>query len=439
MAIGPTGAIVPTPDSKLWPCRPNRSSRPPTSVRPRRMTPAATPRCWRSPAMPLKLIKPVPGPEATAAAQPTWGVTAVGAVASPFTGTGVKVAILDTGIDAAHPAFQGVNLVQQDFSGSGNGDGNGHGTHCAGTVFGRDVGGTRIGVARGVTEALIGKVLGNNGSGSSEMLFDALNWASSNNAKVISMSLGFDFPRLVDRLVNEQNVPVILATSIALEAYRANLRVFDQLTGMMRALTDFNGGVVVVAASGNESERQSTRTSRSAPRCGPPPTGSSRWARCARIRPGSGSPTSRTPTRWSALPASASCRPRSARAEVAERHQHGHASRRRCRRAVVGGAGLGRHSPDQPRSRGADDRVGDPHAVRARHRPGRPRPGLARRLRRRSPELVGAQVYLPGRSALSASIVPRRDSSRASAAQASAQAPPAAQPASTSVGQWTPR
>jgi subtilisin family serine protease len=207
-------------------------------------------------AMPLKLIEPVAGPEPAAAAAPTWGVTAVGAVASPFSGAGVRVAILDTGIDAAHPAFQGVNLIQQDFSGSGNGDGHGHGTHCAGTVFGRDVAGTRIGVARGVTEALIGRVLGSDGSGSSEMLFDALKWASSNNAKVISMSLGFDFPGLVDDLVNKQNVPAILAGSMALEAYRMNLRVFDQLMGMMRALAEFNGGVVVVAASGNESERQ---------------------------------------------------------------------------------------------------------------------------------------------------------------------------------------
>lgn len=256
MAIGPTGAIVrPGLETLAVPPEPlvEAADLSATEAQDARRDPSVL---AIARAMPLKLIKPVPGPEAAAAAQPTWGVTAVGAVASPFTGAGVKVAILDTGIDAAHPAFQGVNLVQQDFSGSGNGDGNGHGTHCAGTVFGRDVDGTRIGVARGVTEALIGKVLGNDGSGSSEMLFDALNWASSNNAKVISMSLGFDFPGLVDRLVNQQNVPVILATSIALEAYRANLRVFDQLMGMMRALTDFNGGVVVVAASGNESERQ---------------------------------------------------------------------------------------------------------------------------------------------------------------------------------------
>jgi subtilisin family serine protease len=204
--------------------------------------------------MPTRLIAPLAG-DVVAAAGPTWGVTAVGAAASPFDGAGVKVCVLDTGIDAAHPAFQGVNLTQRDFTGSGNGDVQGHGTHCAGTVFGRDVNGTRIGVARGVTEALIGKVLGNDGSGTSEMLFEGLKWASGENAKVVSMSLGFDFPGLVDRLI-QQGMPNLLAASVALEAYRANLRVFDSLMSMFRAMTDFNGGLVVVAASGNESERQ---------------------------------------------------------------------------------------------------------------------------------------------------------------------------------------
>jgi len=95
--------------------------------------------------MPTRLIKPV---EVTAAAAgPAWGISAVGAGTTTRTGAGVVVSVLDTGIDANHAAFQGVELVQQDFSGSGNGDVQGHGTHCAGTIFGRDVDGTRIGIA----------------------------------------------------------------------------------------------------------------------------------------------------------------------------------------------------------------------------------------------------------------------------------------------------
>jgi subtilisin family serine protease len=151
-------------------------------------------------------------------------------------------------------AFQGADLVQQDFTGTGNGDGNGHGTHCAGTIFGRDVGGTRIGVARGVTQALIGKVLDAQGRGTSDALYQAMQWALGSGARVVSMSIGFDFPGMVAQLT-QQGWPVDLATSNALEAYRGNLRMFDAIMGIAQAKIDLDGGAVVVAAAGNESRR----------------------------------------------------------------------------------------------------------------------------------------------------------------------------------------
>ncbi|MHC1789867.1 S8 family peptidase [Solidesulfovibrio sp.] len=201
--------------------------------------------------MPTRLVEPVGMP---AAAGATWGIGAVGADLSAFTGKGVVVAVLDTGIDHTHPAFAGVDLMEQDFSGSGNGDQQGHGTHCAGTIFGRDVGGTRIGVARGVGKALIGKVLTTTG-GSSEMLFSGLLWALQNGANVISMSLGFDFPGMVDFLVKNHGYDIRPATSQALEAYRANLRMFDSIMGIRQSFEAFAPGSVVVAAAGNESKR----------------------------------------------------------------------------------------------------------------------------------------------------------------------------------------
>lgn len=207
-------------------------------------------------AIPIRLIQPLEGRETEPGPRTSWGVEAVGADSSPYDGAGVKVAVLDTGIDAGHPAFAGVTLTQRDFSGDGDGDANGHGTHCAGTVFGRDVDGARIGVAPGVTEAAIGKVLSDDGAGSSEMLFEALRWAAEEGARVVSMSLGFDFPGLSARLVEENDLPVALATSIALEAYRKNLRMFDRIMDVMRAQTAFDGGRVILAASGNESQRQ---------------------------------------------------------------------------------------------------------------------------------------------------------------------------------------
>lgn len=213
--------------------------------------------------MPTRLIEPVSDEEARAhpedgegtAAGSTWGVSAVGADLSQRTGTGVVVAVLDTGIDSTHPAFQGVTLVEEDFSGSGNGDRQGHGTHVAGTVFGRAVNDTRIGVAPGISRALVGKVLADDGRGDSDMIFQGIQWATQQGAHVISMSLGFDFPGLVEDLKN-QGWPVDLATSVALEAYRGNLRMFDALMQLIENRAAFTPGTVVVAASGNESKRK---------------------------------------------------------------------------------------------------------------------------------------------------------------------------------------
>jgi subtilisin family serine protease len=209
-----------------------------------------------APIIPMKLIRPVPMPEDTAqpAAGTAWGITAVKADTSPFDGTDVVVAILDTGIAKNHPAFAGVTIVEKDFTGEGNGDNHGHGTHCAGTVFGRDVNGTRIGVARGVKKALIGKVLGAGGGGS-DAIIRAINWSIEEGANVISMSLGIDFPGFVEHLITQQGLPAEMATTIALEGYRQNILLFERLASLVRAREAFGETTVIVAAAGNESRR----------------------------------------------------------------------------------------------------------------------------------------------------------------------------------------
>jgi subtilisin family serine protease len=206
-----------------------------------------------APVMPTRLVAPV-DVAGTGEATAAWGIGAIGADTTTRTGTGVVAAVLDTGIDGTHPAFAGMTLVEQDFSGSGNGDKQGHGTHCAGTVFGRAVDGTRIGVAPGVEKALIGKVLGDDGSGDSDMIFRGIQWAVTEGAHVLSMSLGFDFPGLVQQLT-ANGWPADLATSAALEAYRANLRMFDALMEVVRSRDAFGTSTVVCAAAGNESHR----------------------------------------------------------------------------------------------------------------------------------------------------------------------------------------
>lgn len=208
-----------------------------------------------APVVPMKLIGPV---NLAGAAQPTasstaWGIPAVGADTSPFSGDGVTVAVLDTGIDPDHPAFGGVKLNRRNFTADGDDDTHGHGTHCAGTIFGRDVGGKRIGVAPGVGTALIGKVLGEQGGGS-DVIVTAIEWALQNGAQVISMSLGIDFPGLVAQLVAD-GVPADLATSMALEGYRANILLFERLARLVAARASFTGPCMLVAAAGNESRR----------------------------------------------------------------------------------------------------------------------------------------------------------------------------------------
>lgn len=219
-----------------------------------------------APVMPMNLIRPVEledvdtgstveNPTTTpGTTKLTWGVQAVGADTSPFTGEGIVVSVLDSGIDATHPAFAGMEIIQKDFTGEGDGDKDGHGTHCAGTIFGRPVDETRIGVAPGVNKALIGKVIGEKG-GSSDQIADAILWALDQGANVISMSLGIDFPGFVQFFVG-RGLPIELATSRALEGYRANVQMFQSLATFANARTAFAQAAVLVAAAGNESRRQ---------------------------------------------------------------------------------------------------------------------------------------------------------------------------------------
>ena len=106
-------------------------------------------------------------------------------------------------------------------------DFDGHGTHCAGVIFGRDVDGMRIGVARGITDVLIGKVVGGEGP-TLDGLADAINWAHLEGAHVLSMSLGIDFEAHRQAFI-DQGMPGPQATSMALVDYAACIRLFDRL------------------------------------------------------------------------------------------------------------------------------------------------------------------------------------------------------------------
>ncbi len=211
-----------------------------------------------APVMPIKPVAPLNVTDTAPDAQTTftWGVEATGAAGSPYDGEGITVAVIDSGIDNSHEAFNGVQLLEKDFTGEGNGDSDphGHGTHCAGTIFGRPKDGLRFGVAPGVQRALIGKIFSKNGGGDTTQIYEAILWAIAEGANIVSMSIGFDFPGMVRDNI-KGGVPEDFATSNALEAYRANLLFFEKLAEMIRLRASFGDSAILVAAAGNESKR----------------------------------------------------------------------------------------------------------------------------------------------------------------------------------------
>jgi subtilisin family serine protease len=100
----------------------------------------------------------------------TWGLQATKVVGSRYSGAGIKVAVLDTGLDLTHPDFAGRSLTRQSFiAGEDVQDLAGHGTHCIGTSCGPlnppdPASPMRYGIADNA-QIFAGKVLSNQGSG----------------------------------------------------------------------------------------------------------------------------------------------------------------------------------------------------------------------------------------------------------------------------------
>ncbi len=106
-------------------------------------------------------------------------------------GQGIKVAVVDTGIDPTHPDFEGRIVATKSFIG-GDKDDNGHGTHVAGTIAGSGVksNGKYVGVA---PEAMlyIAKVLDANGGGSMSSVMAGIEWAAlEQKVQIINLSMG---------------------------------------------------------------------------------------------------------------------------------------------------------------------------------------------------------------------------------------------------------
>jgi len=113
-------------------------------------------------------------------------------------GSGIKIAILDTGIDPTHPDFSFTNGTSKivgaiSFTGEATADGFGHGTHCASIAAGTGAasGGTYKGVAPSALLLNV-KVLDNDGYALESWIISGIQWAVDNGAKILSMSIGGD-------------------------------------------------------------------------------------------------------------------------------------------------------------------------------------------------------------------------------------------------------
>lgn len=163
-----------------------------------------------------------------------WGLQATQVSESSYSGGGIKIAVLDTGLDLTHPDFVGRTITHKSFvSGVDVQDLNGHGTHCIGTACGLDSSDSSSPMRYGIAyeaEIFVAKVLSNQGSGGDGGILAGINWAIDNGCQIISMSLG--------------------AATLPGESYR---QFYEDVA--QRALRQ---GTIIIAAAGNDSRNRST-------------------------------------------------------------------------------------------------------------------------------------------------------------------------------------
>jgi subtilisin family serine protease len=158
-----------------------------------------------------------------------WGLDLIHADAAHTvsTGAGAVVAVVDTGIDAAHPDLvgrigPGIDLVDGD---STTQDENGHGTHVSGIIAADADNGVGVDSVAPGAKIMPVRVLDGGGSGADSTVAQGIDWATTHGADVINLSLGSMVP-----------LP--------------GLGVSDDISAAVQRAVDH--GVIVVAAAGND-------------------------------------------------------------------------------------------------------------------------------------------------------------------------------------------
>ncbi len=143
---------------------------------------------------PMHLIGPLPN---DIERNNSWGVVRVGAeqaLAQNIRGAGVKVAVIDSGIDYTHAELAanykgGVDFITYDLESRDPMDENGHGTHVAGIIAAQPDGDGVFGIAPDA-ELYAVKVLDGGGFGSTSALIEGIEWAIENQMQVVNISMG---------------------------------------------------------------------------------------------------------------------------------------------------------------------------------------------------------------------------------------------------------
>jgi subtilisin len=169
----------------------------------------------------LSLIRPVAARPAKTPATVTWGIRHLKADqlwASGFTGKGIVVAHLDTGVDGSHPALKGAIKAFAEFDMAGEQvpdakptDSGEHGTHTAGTIVARPGQKGTFGVA---PEAQLASAMVIEGGQVIDRILGGMDWAVEKGVRILSMSLGLRgftpaFQTVIDALRNANVLPVI--------------------------------------------------------------------------------------------------------------------------------------------------------------------------------------------------------------------------------------